>query len=100
MPDAVERWTLEVTGRVQGVGYRDLVVDVARELGVAGRVWNDPSDPRRVHVVVQGPKSTLEQFRHRIGSAHGLIAPERVQRTRTEAPDPGWADFVRVSSPR
>lgn len=29
-----------VTGRVQGVGYRAFVEDIASALGIAGEVWN------------------------------------------------------------
>jgi acylphosphatase len=56
---AVERLVAEVRGRVQGVGFRFFVQDEARHLGLGGYVRNLP-DGRRVEVVAEGPRGSLE----------------------------------------
>jgi acylphosphatase len=53
-------FTVTVTGRVQGVGYRYAVVDVARELGLTGWVRNALDGS--VETWVQGDELVLEQF--------------------------------------
>jgi acylphosphatase len=53
-------FTVTVTGRVQGVGYRYAVVDVARELGLIGWVRNALDGS--VETWVQGDELVLEKF--------------------------------------
>ena len=47
-----------VSGRVQGVGFRFFVVDVAKELGITGWVRN--LNDGRVEVEAHGVKDTIE----------------------------------------
>jgi len=49
-----------VTGRVQGVGFRYFVRDVAHDLGLTGLVRNTSSGA--VEVVAEGPLATLERL--------------------------------------
>lgn len=49
-----------ITGRVQGVGYRYAVEDVARELGLTGWVRNSPDGS--VETRAQGNEAVLGQF--------------------------------------
>ena len=51
---------LLIRGRVQGVGYRDAVVQAALEKGVAGWVRNRHDDS--VEVFVQGVPESVEGF--------------------------------------
>lgn len=63
-PNEFSRLHLWVTGRVQGVGFRAFVQDVAESLGVNGWVrnvgWN------QVESVAEGPRSELEKFSQRV----------------------------------
>ncbi len=73
---AVERWRLEVTGVVQGVGFRPFVHRLATELGLAGLVGNDTS---QVFIEVQGEHPVLECFVSKLQSeAPPLAAIESI----------------------
>lgn len=50
---------IEITGTVQGVGFRPWVFKVARAEGVSGRVWNDEGG---VSIEVFGPRQRLDRF--------------------------------------
>ncbi len=50
-----------VRGRVQGIGFRDYVLNRAGFLGLTGYVRNLP-DGRSVEVVAEGARSDLEQL--------------------------------------
>ena len=50
-----------VRGRVQGVGFREFVLNRARFLAVSGNVRNLP-DGRSLEVVAEGSRSQLEQL--------------------------------------
>jgi len=50
-----------VRGRVQGVGFREYVLNRARFLAVSGYVRN-LADGRSLEVVAEGPRSDLEQL--------------------------------------
>lgn len=49
---------LIVTGRVQGVGYRDWTVGAARGLGLSGWVRNRPEGS--VEILADGPEAAIE----------------------------------------
>jgi len=51
---------LEVRGRVQGVGFRWYVVELARDLGLAGWVRNKPDG--NVELAAAGKRDALEKF--------------------------------------
>jgi acylphosphatase len=57
---------LEVGGRVQGVGFRWFVVDVARELGLSGWVRNRPDG--KVEVAACGSAAALAQLEAAVAS--------------------------------
>ncbi|MEW6524811.1 MAG: carbamoyltransferase HypF [Bacillota bacterium] len=54
------RWRLEVSGVVQGVGFRPYVVRLAHSLGLTGWVANDAAG---VTIEAEGDPGGLEQFR-------------------------------------
>ena len=57
------RLHLEVSGLVQGVGFRPYVYRLAGELALSGWVRNDPAG---VSIEVEGERSPLEEFRARL----------------------------------
>ena len=59
MTDVITR-RLRITGRVQGVGYRDWTVRTPRRAGLTGWVRNRADGA--VEVVVQGPATVVEAF--------------------------------------
>jgi acylphosphatase len=58
---SVERRRYVFRGRVQGVGFRFFVRDLARELGLTGWVRNLP-DGRSVEAVAEGGTEVLRAF--------------------------------------
>lgn len=57
------RLRLQITGLVQGVGFRPFVFRLAEESGLKGYVLNDTSG---VLIEVEGDKDRLDRFLHRI----------------------------------
>jgi len=62
-PDAEKkgwvRYRLDVTGQVQGVGFRPFVYNLARELGLSGFVVNTPAGAA---IEIEGSDSLIEDF--------------------------------------
>jgi acylphosphatase len=56
----MKRAIIIAKGRVQRVGYRDLIADCAMDLGVVGFVENQPDGT--VKIVVEGEEEILEEF--------------------------------------
>lgn len=59
----IETWQLELSGRVQAVGFRPFVYRLARALGLNGTVCNRLGT---VEITVQGPVAALDTFRRRV----------------------------------
>lgn len=71
---------IEITGIVQGVGFRPFVYRMATNLGLCGRVWNNASN---VSIDVFGPAQGLQTF---------------AERLQTEAPPLARIDQIRRSN--
>lgn len=68
----MERVTTYLTGRVQGVGMRFAVHDLARHYPIVGFVQN--LDDGRVQIVMEGEDEQIESFLSRLGEvAPGAI---------------------------
>lgn len=80
---------IEITGVVQGVGFRPFVHRLASELGLDGHVGNDSS---RVFVEVGGALETVERFVERLRTdAPPLAHIERIEReSHDPSPDRGF----------
>lgn len=87
----MQRVTIIVHGRVQGVFYRDSTMRKARELGLSGTVRNLPDGS--VQIVAQGPPAALEDL---IGWAREGPPAAVVEDLETvyETPEPGLTDFT------
>ncbi|MFC2170936.1 carbamoyltransferase HypF [Calditrichota bacterium] len=84
----------EITGLVQGVGFRPFVYRLAKELGIKGRVSNNLQG---VHIDAEGSNETLEAFQTRLQ----LEAPSIAQiREIISAPIhfKGYEDFIIIES--
>jgi len=78
-PASTERLIAYVEGRVQGVGFRVFVYDLACSIGVAGSVQNCPDG--RVRVEAEGPRPSLDRL---LQALHEGPPASRVTRVRTE----------------
>ena len=69
--DASARRRIQVTGVVQGVGFRPFVYRLARELGLAGFVRNDGGG---VTIEVEGALPVLDEFARRLATTAPSLA--------------------------
>ncbi|MGX5914730.1 acylphosphatase [Aliidiomarina sp. Khilg15.8] len=56
----MQRWTLLISGRVQGVFFRKATAEMAQTLDITGYVRN--CEDGRVEVVAEGEKNQLQQL--------------------------------------
>jgi len=80
--DAKERLSARITGRVQGVGFRNFTRMRARQLGVAGWVRNERDGSVRLEA--EGPRGSLEDL---LGAVH-----EGPRMARVEDVEAEWTD--------
>ena len=92
-PPAITARTLAIEGRVQGVGYRDAMVDAAGTAGVQGTVRN--ADDGRVLAHVQGSEDAVAAI---VAWASRGPRLARVTRVVVESadPDPAHTTFRRI----
>jgi acylphosphatase len=87
----VECWLVRISGRVQGVGYREACIRQADLLGVTGWVRNRRDGT--VEATLQGRADQLARMREWL--SHGPVAAsvDQVQVTRLEVPFPRFDRF-------
>ncbi|WP_149536975.1 acylphosphatase [Siccirubricoccus phaeus] len=80
---------LRVEGRVQGVGYRDWMVQEATRLGLSGWVRNLPDGS--VEAVVAGPEPAVQALLTACRRGPTLARVDRIEESFVEPPDmPGF----------
>jgi acylphosphatase len=89
---AIIAYQLIITGRVQGVGYRDCMVEQAKSLGVAGWVRNLTTGEVQAHV--EGEPVRLEQLIKWCERGPSFAVVTSVQRALIEPC--GALDFARA----
>jgi acylphosphatase len=87
------RRVLIVTGKVQRVGFRGMVVDIAQELGVGGSVQNIPDGT--VRVVCAGSPELLDSFESRIRIRDRLVQVAEITR-QSESTANGTSNTFKV----
>ncbi len=86
-----------ITGRVQGVGYRDWLVQQARRLGLAGWVRNAGADT--VEALIAGDPAAVEECLHacRLGPPAAAVHTI-VDRIADPPEEPGFIKRASVPS--
>jgi acylphosphatase len=79
-----QRMTAQVTGRVQGVGFRWWIRSRADELHLTGWVMND-ADERQVAVVAEGDPDDLDELERQLWRGPGSAQVDRVDAERGPA---------------
>ncbi len=85
-----------VSGRVQGVGYRQTCRHKARQLGIRGWVRNLPDG--RVEVFAQGEEAALDELGGFLWSGSGYATVSGVE-TDAVAPESTLGDFLIYPDP-
>lgn len=81
----MNQYEYTVSGRVQGVGFRQFVVDKARELQVKGWVRNKTNGD--VQLMAQGSKSDLETLKSYLETGPSAARVKKVSIYKVENPD-------------
>jgi acylphosphatase len=81
----VESIHLEIRGRVQGVGFRWYVMEIARELKLAGWVRNRPDGI--VELAAAGDRSALARLEAAVAAGPGGARVEEVRKLAVVADD-------------
>ncbi|MPZ51290.1 MAG: acylphosphatase [Acidimicrobiia bacterium] len=95
MPD-VKAFRALISGRVQGVGFRQTCRHRARQLGIDGWVRNLPDG--RVEIFAQGESEQLDELSSFLWSGSGFASVTGVE-TDSVNPDPNVGDFFIYPNP-
>ena len=77
----MKQYTMIISGRVQGVGFRFSARENARKYNLKGYVMNKPNGD--VKIVAEGPEEALESYLSwcRQGPAHAMVDNVSVQKS-------------------
>ncbi len=79
----MQRVEIIASGRVQRVGFRDLVETIAQDLGLSGTVEN--REPYDVAIVAEGEEEALEEFVRALMIRDRLIQVRKLEVSWAEA---------------
>ena len=88
---------IEISGTVQGVGFRPWVYRLARSAGLAGSVRNDSQG---VTIEAFGPESSIDRFVHRLETEPPPAAAIRTMNWAAISPPQTPSEFIIVESAR
>ena len=91
VPADVRRVHVFVSGRVQGVGFRNFTYEAARKLKLAG--WVKNLSDGRVEAVIEGPRADVESLLKEIGHGPPSAKVDKVEMT-DETPTSEFKDFA------
>jgi len=94
IPDGTRRSHVFISGRVQGVGYRDWTMRQARELGLKGWVRNLADG--RVEAVVEGPQDKVADLLKRMETGPAPAKVDKVE-AADETPEGDFTRFSRLN---
>jgi acylphosphatase len=90
----LETWRVRVSGRVQGIGYRQVCVRRARELGITGWVRNRLD--HSVEAMLQGSPEQLAHMCRWLRDGVPAARVDELQVSPLPLPSPRFDDFVRL----
>ncbi|HUT85673.1 MAG TPA: acylphosphatase [Elusimicrobiales bacterium] len=67
----------KIIGRVQGIGYRWFVIDMAKEFNITGWVKNHPDGS--VELEAQGDKEDLKKFEQVLKTEHSMASVTEIK---------------------
>lgn len=83
--ETTERLSARITGRVQGVGFRNFTQLQAHDLGLTGWVRNESDGSVRLEA--EGAPSALDELERAVHEGPRLARVDAVDAERTEATD-------------
>lgn len=87
LPAGVHQIHLLISGRVQGVGFRDFTQRTAEKLGILGWVRNLSNG--KVELKAQGPDDKLREFTEKVSEGPSSSKVEKVESVRSDVEDLG-----------
>ncbi len=82
LPAGVHQIHLLISGRVQGVGFRDFTQRTAEKLGILGWVRNLPNG--KVELKAQGPDDKLKEFTEKVSAGPSSSKVEKVESVKID----------------
>lgn len=87
----LETWSVRVSGRVQGIGYREACIQRARALGITGWVRNRMDES--VEAMLQGSPAVLAEMYDWMRDGYLPALVDDIQVTEVEPPFPRFDCF-------